>query len=152
MVRAALLDRVPAVGHRPEAERPDRAAAAAAYGAALPAALDAMVLGMGEDSHTASLFPGRAFDAPPGARVVAVAGAPKPPPERLTVTPAVIAAARALLVIVTGAGKAGPVARALEGPDRPDLYPVQLARRGTWLLDPAAASALSAPPKESPHG
>jgi 6-phosphogluconolactonase len=148
MVAAALLDHVPAVAHRMEGERPDHAAAAADYAAALPDALDAMLLGMGEDLHTCSLFPGTDWSRPVGKKVIYVADSPKPPPERLTVTPDVLAAARALIVAVTGAGKAEQVVRALEGPERPDRYPVHLARRGTWLLDTAAAAKL----EETPHG
>ena len=150
MVKTALLDEVPAVVHRMEAERPDRQAAAAAYAAALPDVLDAMLLGMGEDLHTCSLFPGpgRDWSRPVGTKVIYVADSPKPPPERLTVTPDVIAAARALLVVVTGADKAESVALALEGPERPDLYPIHLARRATWLLDTGAAAKL----EETSHG
>ncbi len=146
MAREALLRHVPAVVHRMEAERPDRDAAAADYAAALPDALDVVLLGMGEDLHTASLFPGH--PVPPREKVIHVTGAPKPPPERLSIPPDVIAAARELLVAVAGAGKAAQVALALEGPARPDRYPVHLARRGTWLLDRAAASQH----KESSHG
>jgi len=147
MARLALLDRVPAVAHRMEADRPDREAAAAEYAAALPDVLDAMLLGMGEDLHTASLVPGVDWGRPVGKKVIHVTGFPKPPPDRLTVTPDVIARARAILVAVAGAGKAGQVALALTGPSRPDLYPIHLARRATWLLDRAAADKL----QESPH-
>jgi 6-phosphogluconolactonase len=145
MARAALFDRAPIPPgnvHRMEAERPDREAAARAYEAVLPPALDVIVLGMGEDLHTASLFPGGAWLNATGRRVLYVADAPKPPPERLSITPEVIAAARALLVVAAGAGKADQVARALTGPARPDRFPIHLARRATWVLDRAAAAKL----------
>jgi 6-phosphogluconolactonase len=145
MAKAALFDRAPIPPenvHRMEAERPDREAAARAYEAILPPALDLILLGMGEDLHTASLFPGGAWLRATGRRVIHVTGAPKPPPERLSITPEVIAAARDLLVVASGAGKADQVARALDGPARPDLYPIHLARRATWLLDAGAASQL----------
>ena len=146
MVRLALLDHVPAVVHRIEGER-DPDAAAADYAAALPDVLDAMVLGMGEDLHTASLAPGVDWSRPTGQKVLHVSGFAKPPPDRITVTPDVIAAARALLVAVTGAGKAAQVALALDRPPEPQRYPIHLARRATWLLDRAAAAQL----QESPH-
>jgi 6-phosphogluconolactonase len=151
MVRAAIGDDVPATLHRMEAERDDLATAAAAYGAALPAVLDAMVLGMGEDLHTCSLFPNRDWSRSVGARCLHVPDSPKPPADRLTLTTDVIINARALLVVVTGAGKAAALATALEGPERPDLYPVHLARGGTWLVDRAAAAALTSQ-SESSHG
>ena len=68
----------------------------------------------------------------------------KPPAERMTITPPVIAAARRVAVIAAGADKAAAVARALEGPLAPDEVPAQLARRGAWFLDRAAASRLTA--------
>src|SRR5215831_5336093 len=80
MAHEALLAHVPAVVHRMEAERADREAAAAEYAAALPEVLDLIHLGMGEDLHTASLFPGRV--SPPGKRVFHVTESPKPPPDR----------------------------------------------------------------------
>src|SRR5512132_3396001 len=144
MAREALLDRVRAPHvHRMAGERQDREAAAAEYGTELPDALDVLVLGMGEDGHTASLFPGHDWSRPTGRKVIAVAGAPKPPPFRLSITPDVIWAARSRLVLATGAGKARPVRDALESEALPSLHPVQTARDATWLIDRAAASLLS---------
>jgi len=144
MVCDTLLCRVPiphAQVHRMEAERPDLDAAAAEYAALLPATLDILLLGMGPDGHTASLFPGSAALAELRRRVVPVIG-PKPPPRRLTITPPVIEAAREIAVIATGAGKAAMVAAAREGGAEPGEVPARLARRGVWFLDPAAASRL----------
>jgi 6-phosphogluconolactonase/glucosamine-6-phosphate isomerase/deaminase len=56
----------------------------------------------------------------------------------------VIEAARRVAVIATGEDKAAMVARAIEGPLSPKDVPVQLARRGSWFLDQAAASRLAA--------
>src|SRR5258708_6313847 len=143
--REALLDRVAAPHvHRMAGERADRAAAAADYAAGLPEALDVLVLGMGEDGHRASLFPGHDWSRPTGRKVIAVSGAPKPPPFRLSITPDVIWAARARMVLATGAGKAEQVRRALEDEARPSLYPVQTVRDAAWLVDRDAASLLSA--------
>ncbi len=79
------------------------------------AVFDIMLLGMGPDGHTASLFPGhpglRASEAP----CIAVRESPKPPPERVTLTLPVLRRARYTLLLVTGAEKADALARALEG-------------------------------------
>jgi 6-phosphogluconolactonase len=146
MAKESLLDRVaipPAHVHRMPAEDPDRDAAARAYEALLPEALDVLVLGIGEDGHTASLFPGSAALRESERNVLPVIG-PKPPPERLTLTPLPILAARRRLVLATGAGKADAVARALEGPWDPSATPIQLAKRGVWFIDPPAAAKLAA--------
>jgi 6-phosphogluconolactonase len=145
MVRAALLSRVPipaARVHRMEAERADRDLAAREYERLLPAALDILVLGVGPDGHTASLFPGSAALDERRRLVVPVVGT-KPPAERLTSTPPVIDAAQRVAVLVTGADKAAVVARALEGPLAPREVPAQLARRGAWFVDRAAAGRLA---------
>jgi 6-phosphogluconolactonase len=144
MARESLLDAVPippAQVHRMSAERPDREAAAAEYARRLPERLDLVILGVGEDSHTASLFPGSSALKERVRKVLAVVG-PKAPLHRLTVTPPVIAAAREKIILVSGAGKAGAVAQALEGPDQPIQCPAQLARDGIWIMDRAAASGL----------
>jgi 6-phosphogluconolactonase len=146
MVNRVLLSRVPVPAgqvHRMEAERSDREAAARDYERLLPPQLDILVLGMGPDGHTASLFPGSAALDERQRLVLPVIGA-KPPPERLTITPPVIEAARRVAVIATGGDKSAMVARAIEGPLAPKDVPVQLARRGTWFLDQAAAGRLTA--------
>ncbi len=132
--------------HRMEGERRDLDAAAAAYDRQLPAALDVLVLGMGPDGHTASLFPGSAALAERQRRVVVVEG-PKPPRRRLTITPPVIAAARHVAVLVTGKEKATAVAWALESvaPPSASEIPAVLARHGVWFLDPPAAARLERP-------
>ncbi len=145
MAREALFERValPASNiQRIPAEQPDQAAAARAYDLVLPAALDVLVLGIGEDGHTASLFPGSAAVNETTRRVLPVIG-PKPPPQRITITPPVLAAARFVLVLATGRGKAEAVARALEGELDVAACPAQLVRDAVWLMDHEAASALS---------
>lgn len=143
--RESLLSHLPIPAERifrMEAERADREVAAMEYGRLLPPRLDVLILGMGPDGHTASLFPGSPALDERERRVVAVI-APKPPPARLTITPPVIAAAVRTVVLVTGADKAATVARVLRGPPAPKELPVQLAREGAWILDPAAGAALS---------
>jgi len=145
-IHLALLSRVPIPSgniHRMEAERADREAAAREYERLLPSRFDVLLLGMGQDGHTASLFPGSAALDERHRLVLPVLGS-KPPAERLTITPPVIEAARKVAVIATGAGKALMVARAIEGPFAPKSVPVQLARRGCWFLDRAAAARLTA--------
>jgi 6-phosphogluconolactonase len=146
MVKETLLDLLPAAParvHRMEAERSDRDAAARAYEARLPERLDLLVLGLGADGHIASLFPQSPSLAESHRRIIAVT-APKPPPERLTITPPVIRAARLTIGLVSGAGKAEALARVMDGPDDPDGTPGSLAREGLWIVDTAAAARLAA--------
>ncbi len=145
-----LLDHVelPAAQiHRMPADDPDLDAATARYAGALPARFDLLLLGIGEDGHTASLFPGSPLLKESRRRVAAVTDAPKPPPCRLTLTPPVIESAGHLLVLASGAGKAEAIARALKHATPVVDCPARLARRGTWLLDRAAARAIL-----DPHG
>lgn len=144
MAEESLLTRVPIPAtnvHRMLGELADRHAAARAYAALLPPALDVIVLGIGEDGHTASLFPGSPALDEREQLVLPVIG-PKPPPERLTLTPPALERARRLVMLAGGAGKAEAVARALTGPYDPRATPAQLARGGDWLVDRAAAARL----------
>jgi 6-phosphogluconolactonase len=144
MVSEALIRRVdlpPGRVHRMEAEADDLQQAADRYAAVLPDALDILVLGIGADGHTASLFPGSAALEERARRVVPVRS-PKPPERRLTITPPVIAAARRVLVLAAGKDKAEAVARALRAGATPNEVPARLARDGVWFLDQAAASLL----------
>ena len=126
---------------RMPADAADREQAAKRYGRRLPDPLDVLVLGMGPDGHTASLFPGSAALNERDARVVPVL-APKPPPQRMTITPAVIERARSIIMIAAGAEKAPMVSRALGGFEDPKVVPAQLARRALWIVDQAAAGTL----------
>lgn len=115
MVRAAWLDRVeiPAAQiHSIPAELgPD--AGALAYACALQAVgpFDLVLLGLGEDGHVASLFPGQSIGAGRDASdALAVHSAPKPPPGRVSLSAARLSRARAAFVLVTGAHKRNAVA------------------------------------------
>ncbi len=145
MARATLLDRVPVPPeqvHRMRGEDPDRRRAARAYEAALPERLDLLILGVGPDGHTASLFPGGAALSET-TRLVLPADAPFEPRARLTVTPPVIETARRVLVLVRGASKAVAVRAALAPQGDVAETPARLARRGIWIVDAAAASGLA---------
>ena len=136
MAKKALLDRVsPATVHRMPAELgPDEGAAEYEKVVALHSPLDFVLLGVGEDGHTASLFPGhQALQA--HHLVAGVYDSPKPPPERVTLTLPVLRAARRVLILATGAGKADAVAKAKRGE-----VPSGMITGAKWLIDQAAAS------------
>jgi 6-phosphogluconolactonase len=116
-------------------EPPDQAAQA--YESVLPQRIDILLLGMGEDGHTASIFPGSVALDEERRRVMPVIGN-KPPMQRLTITPPVIREARHLLVMVQGEEKADAVRWALMD----GTVPAALAAEGDWLLDRQAARSL----------
>jgi 6-phosphogluconolactonase len=116
MAKESLLDRVhPATVHRMPAELGAETAAGLYDPIVLAhSPLDLVLLGMGPDGHTASLFPGHpALSAQGGA--VAVHGAPKPPPDRVSLTLPALRDARRVVIVVTGADKADALARARRG-------------------------------------
>ena len=153
MAREALLDRIPIPPsniHRIRGED-DPAASAAAYERLLrdvvgeDGRLDLILLGMGSDGHTASLFPGQAALDEKERWVVAhyVADAAM---WRITLTPVVINMAREASFVVSGAAKAERLRDVIKGPFAPERLPAQLVDptpgRLTWLVDAAAASRL----------
>jgi 6-phosphogluconolactonase len=104
--------------------------------------LDVIVLGIGPDGHVASLFPGAdTLDAGEQAVCLGVHDSPKPPPERITLSLAVLRAARECLLLATGASKADAVAAMLGEPSR--HVPASLLRRErlSVIADDAAAPA-----------
>jgi 6-phosphogluconolactonase len=135
MARESLLDRVsPATVYRMPAELgPDEGAELYARVVEMVGLLDVVMLGVGEDGHTASLFPNHPALHAPGL-AVGIRSSPKPPPERVTLTLNVLQAAKRVIIVATGAGKAGAVARAkrLE-------VPSGMIAGATWFIDKAAA-------------
>jgi 6-phosphogluconolactonase len=101
---------------------------------------DIIHLGMGEDGHTASLFPGNDALNDNRALVRAVHDAPKPPPDRLTLTLPVLNAARAVLFMVQGASKRDALARVLRRDQAlPASHVVPVDGELQFLVDRAAA-------------
>jgi len=158
MTRAALLAPLgldAAHVHRMAGEI-DPAEAARAYEAELVAALgappifDLVLLGMGPDGHTASLFPGSpALDETQRWVVANPVTSPlvHGSATRITLSAPAINAARHVRFLVAGADKAASLAQVLEGPRDPHRFPSQLIAAAdlAWLVDPSAAALLRGP-------
>ncbi len=102
--------------------------------------LDLVVLGIGPDGHVASLFPGaRTLDADDKSICHGISDSPKPPPQRITLSLAMLHAARGCLLLATGSSKADAVDAMLGAPSR--QVPASLLRRErlTVIVDDAAA-------------
>jgi 6-phosphogluconolactonase len=144
-----MLDRVPIKSqnvHRMPGEI-DPQQAAMQYGQLLKdkfgdGGLDVILLGMGDDGHTASLFPGTAALNETHHRCVANF-VPKLNAWRLTMTAPFINRAAEVIILVADAAKAKRVAEVLEGPRDPQRLPIQLIQpdpgRLLWIMDRAAA-------------
>jgi len=118
--------------------------------------LDLVWLGVGEDGHTMSLFPGRP-EANSHELVVAVHESPKPPADRITLTLAALGGVQVCSVLATGAGKATAIGRALQ--EDLTVPAARVAKRitetggkVTWMLDTqaSASSTVSATRGETP--
>jgi 6-phosphogluconolactonase len=111
-------------------------------------AFDLILLGMGDDGHTASLFPGAApiYEQE---RLAVAYRVEKLNADRLTLTPPVLNNGREVVFLVGGDGKAATLARVLEGAENVDELPSQVVRPTsgtlTWLVDEAAAANLTGP-------
>ncbi len=162
MVNEALLTQLDLPDrqiHRMRGECDDLDAAAAEYASEIgkvlggtSPAFDLVLLGMGRDGHTASLFPGTAALSE-RRRWVVPNLVPQLDTYRLTLTAPILNHASCLLFLVAGAEKRNALAAVLEGPRDPRRFPSQLVRpeRGEvlWLVDRAAAAGLSETVKET---
>ncbi len=106
------------------------------------ARFDLTLLGMGEDGHTASLFPGTAAVSEIERWAVPVE-APAPPRRRVSLTPPVLNASAHIVFLVTGAAKSRALAAVLEGPSDVSTYPAQAIEGASWFADADAASMLA---------
>lgn len=107
---------------------------------------DLILLGVGEDGHTASLFPGHPLLAETNAWVAPVLDAPKPPPIRITMTLPLINNGRDVVFVAAGAGKADILSRVLNRQPRRQKLPAELVNPTDgslqWFIDRAAAADL----------
>jgi 6-phosphogluconolactonase len=159
MAEETMLSKIPvAAGNvfRMAAENPDAAAAAEAYEQTLRKffaletgqfpRFDLILLGMGPDGHTASLFPGTAA-LQEKSRLVVANWVDKLKASRLSLTLPVLNAAACATFLVSGMDKAAALHAVLEGDAPGEQYPSKLIRpvdgKLIWLVDRAAASALS---------
>jgi 6-phosphogluconolactonase len=158
MAKEAMIDLVPVPPgnvHRIPGEEPDAARAAGEYEAELRSffrlsrgelpRFDLVLLGLGEDGHTVSLFPGtRAIHE--RERLVVAHWIEKLNAFRVTLTPPVLNATARVIFLVSGEEKAEALRAVLEGGFEPDRYPAQIVRpaKGSlvWMVDRAAARTL----------
>ena len=136
--------------HRMRGEQRDLRQAALAYAdelrliAGSPPRLDFVLLGVGEDGHVASLFPGHEVATEEHALVAAVDDAPKPPARRLTLTAPALGDARLVVAVTLGDTKAAAIQRAMEPESSlPLALVMRRASRMRLLLDEGAASLLT---------
>jgi len=159
MAREAMLDAVPLPPrniHRIRAEEPDAEVAAKAYETELrdffhlaPSPqdmwprFDLILLGLGKDAHTASLFPGGEA-VHESERLVVAPWVAAQNTFRITLTPPVLNHARLVAFLAAGDDKAEPLRAVLEGARDPERYPAQIvAGNRLWLVDRAAARLLA---------
>jgi 6-phosphogluconolactonase len=156
--REALLDHISADHARIFAmepsdgkygDDPDRAAEAyatllAAQGHGQVPEFDVCLLGVGEEGHTASIFPDSPAVHEKVSTVVAVRDCPKPPPTRVSLALPAIRRAKEVWLLTTGDSKADAVALAVGGASEVDIPAAGALgqRRTLWLLDKTAASKL----------
>jgi 6-phosphogluconolactonase len=103
---------------------------------------DLVLLGMGEDGHVASLFPGRE-GIPKGDWVVVEQDSPKPPAQRLSLSMKAINSAKEIIFLVSGANKAETVKNAMSGVGGLPASFVKAKNKTFWLLDSDAAALVT---------
>ena len=116
--------------------------AARSYEKIFPPQSDLLMLGMGADGHTASLFP-HSPALEEARRLLAVSQAPAEPRVRITITAAGIKSARNILVMASGRDKAEALRRVFAPEGSIGETPARLAREAVWLVDRLAASKIN---------
>ena len=158
MAREALIDHVPcppANVHPIPTGLPSADAAALRYEDTLRGyfphghpAFDLVLLGVGDDAHTASIFPGSLALDEPSRWVIAVA-APVEPSLRITLTMRTLTSASRVFVLVSGTSKAAALSHALDPVSAPSQYPAAALQsagdRVTWFTEREAVSLLPPP-------
>jgi 6-phosphogluconolactonase len=148
-----MLDAVPVPPdnvHRIHAEEPDAERAAAEYEHEIRSffdlapedwpRFDLILLGLGKDGHTASLFPGGTAVHERERLVVAILASGV----RITLTPPVLNHAQRVVFLVSGEDKAPALHAVIEGAREPDRYPAQIVEGNRlWMVDRAAARLLA---------
>ena len=159
MAQQTMLGRLPVPAaqiHRMKGERPDAQEAADEYESLLQShfklappqvpQLDLVLLGLGPDGHTASLFPGTTA-VHEHERWVAAPWVEKLHTYRITMTPVLLNQASHIVFLVSGQDKSIALRAVLEGPSQPEEFPAQVIRpvhgKVTWFLDNAAARDLT---------
>ncbi|XP_045455199.1 6-phosphogluconolactonase [Melitaea cinxia] len=103
---------------------------------------DLLLLGMGPDGHTCSLFPGHPLLNETSLKIAPITDSPKPPPSRITMTYPVVNNARNCIFAISGSGKADMIKRIIK--DKEDLPAARVKPEGSlyWIVDDAAAIHL----------
>ena len=144
MANEAMLAHVPVTRdnvHRIKSENPNAAEAAEQYEAEVPSRFDLILLGLGTDGHTASIFPASEV-LHETERLVAAPWVESLKSYRITMTLPLINNAASVVFLVSGAEKAEIVKEVLQGPKRYPAQEVRPANELVWMLDRAAAEKL----------
>jgi 6-phosphogluconolactonase len=145
MARETLLDALPIPLdniHRIRGEADDLRAEAGCYDVEFPAKPDLVLLGLGEDGHTASLFP-HSPALEETQRKFVVVETPADPPMRITITPPAIAVAAEIMILVSGIHKAHAVEQVFSETANFRDVPARLVHDAIWLMDKEAAQRIT---------